>query len=77
MVENKQINVWAKMVKQEWYKRLHPHEGMFSEPIQRAFVAEEVLRIMRTVCLTPEGQAIPTDVFVKVYNQSLDMLHLL
>ena len=70
MVTQKQIDRWAKHVRLAWRKRMRGAERLFGEAQQRAFLAEEVMSLMRTI-YEEAGDRVLLGDMVAVYNTAL------
>jgi hypothetical protein len=70
LVTKKQIDRWAKHVRLAWRKRMRGAERLFGEAQQRAFLAEEVMSLMRTI-YEEAGDRILLGDMVAVYNTAL------
>jgi hypothetical protein len=70
MVTKKQIDRWAKQVRLAWRKRMRGAERLFGEAQQRAFLAEEVMSLMRTF-YEEAGDRVLLGDMVTVYNAAL------
>ena len=70
MVTKKQIDCWAKHVRLAWRKRMRGAERLLGEAQQRAFLAEEVISLMRTI-YDEAGDRVLLGDMVAVYNAAL------
>ena len=70
MVSSKQIDRWAKQVRSAWRKRLRGAGRLFGEAQQRAFLAEEVLSLMRAI-YEESGDRVLIGDMVAVYTRAL------
>ena len=70
MVTKKQIDRWAKQVRLAWRKRMRGAQRLFGEAQQRAFLAEEVMSLMRTI-YEEAGDRVLLGDMVAVYNTAL------
>jgi hypothetical protein len=70
MATKKQIDRWARHVRLAWRKRMRGSERLFGEAQQRAFLAEEVMSLMRTI-YEEAGDRVLLGDMVAVYNAAL------
>ena len=70
MITKKQIDRWAKHVCLAWRKRMRGAERLFGEAQQRAFLAEEVMSLMRTI-YEEAGDRVLLGYMVAVYSTAL------
>ena len=73
MTSQTQIARWGKQVVVAWRKRLRGAESLFGVTQQKAFLAEEVLSLMRTVDEVA-GDRLTVRDFVAVHNAALSLL---
>ena len=69
MVTKKQIERWAKQVRLAWRKRMRGAQRLFGEAQQRAFLAEEVMSLMRAI-YEEAGDRVLLGDMVAVYDAS-------
>ncbi len=70
MVSSKQIDRWAKQVHLAWRKRMRGAERLFREAQQRAFLAEEVISLMRAI-YEESGDRVLIGDMVAVHSRAL------
>jgi hypothetical protein len=70
MVTKSQIDRWAKQVRLAWRKRMRGAQRLFGEAQQRAFLAEEVVSLMRAI-YDECGDRVLIGDMVAVYNAAL------
>jgi hypothetical protein len=75
MVTKKQIERWAKQVRLAWRSRIRGAQRLFGEAQQRAFLAEEIVSLMRTI-YEEAGDRVLIGDMVAVHNEALRLLGL-
>jgi hypothetical protein len=75
LVTKKQIDRWAKQVRLAWRTRMRGAQRLFGEAQQRAFLAEEVMSLMRAI-YDEAGDRVLLGDMVAVYNAALTGLGL-
>jgi hypothetical protein len=70
MVTKKQIDRWAKHVRLAWRTRMRGAQRLFGEVQQRAFLAEEVMSLMRAI-YDEAGDRVLLGDMVAVYSAAL------
>lgn len=70
MVSKNQIDRWARQVRLAWRTRLRGAERLFGEAQQRAFLAEEVMSLMKGIYDEAVDRVLLSDMVV-VYNAAL------
>ena len=73
MVSKKQIARWAKQLVAAWRKRLRGAESLFGTAQQKAFLAEEVISLMRAI-YDEAGDRVLLGDMVAVHNAALESL---